>query len=99
MKASKAIETNATKLANQKKAKQVKQLLKIMNELNQDIYICVKDKKHGNVAHFSSDINEFGNFHIAQATSDITIQKIEQFSSQVAKMQDSMLNINQQQSL
>jgi hypothetical protein len=44
MKTSKAIVSETaqqTKLNNMKKAKQVKQLLKIMNELNQDIYICV----------------------------------------------------------
>lgn len=59
-----------------------------MNELNQDIYICVKDKKAGTVHQFSSDINKFGNLHIAQATKDVTLQKIEQFTSQMAKMQD-----------
>jgi mevalonate kinase len=57
-----------TKLENQKRAKQFKQLLKIMNELNQDIYICVQDKKARTVHHFSSDIVKFGNLHIAQAT-------------------------------
>lgn len=41
--------TQQLKLNNQKRAKQFKQLLKIMNELNQDIYICVQDKKAGTV--------------------------------------------------
>lgn len=65
-----------------------------MNELNQNIYICVQDKKAGTVQHFSSDISKFGNLHIAQATKDVTIQKIEQFNSQVAKMQDNQLSVN-----
>ena len=55
----------ATKAANHKKAKQVKQLLRIMNELNQDIYICIQDKKTGSLHQFSSDLNKFGNVHIA----------------------------------
>lgn len=60
-------ETNISqsKLRNQKRAKQFKQFLKLMNELNQDIYICVQDKKAGSVHHFSSDIAKFGNFHVA----------------------------------
>jgi hypothetical protein len=55
-----------SKSANLKKAKQFKQLLRIMNELNQDIYICIKDKKTGSLSQFSSDLNKFGNVHIAQ---------------------------------
>lgn len=68
MKTSKAATSETpsqAKLTNQKRAKQVKQLLKILNELNQDVYICVQDKKAGTVHHFSSDIVKFGNFHIA----------------------------------
>jgi hypothetical protein len=90
--------TQQTKLNNQKRAKQIKQLIKIMNELNQDIYICVQDKKAGTVHQFSSDIVKFGNLHIAKATKDITLQKIEQFNSQVAKMQARMLTSNHQPS-
>lgn len=45
--------------------------------------------------HFSSDINKFGNFHIAEATKDVTLQKIEQFNAQVAKMQDRMIDSDQ----
>jgi hypothetical protein len=54
----------------------------------------VQDKKKGTTQHFSSDITKFGNLHIAQATKDVTLQKIEQFNSQVAKMQDNNLGIN-----
>ena len=37
------------KLANMKRAKQFKQFLRILNELNQNVYICVQDKKKGTV--------------------------------------------------
>jgi hypothetical protein len=67
-----------------------------MNELNQDVYICVQDKKAGTVHHFSTDINKFGNFHIAEATKDVTLQKIEKFNSQVAQMHDRMVAEEQQ---
>lgn len=77
-----------THLKNKKRAKQIKQLIKIMNELNQDIYICVQDRKAGTVHHFSSDIVNFGNFHIAKATKDVAIKKIEHFNAHVSKMQD-----------
>jgi hypothetical protein len=82
---------HSSKLNNQKRAKQLKQFLKILNELNQDVYICVQDKKAGTVHHFSTDINKFGNFHIAAATKDVTLQKIELLNSQVAKMHDRMI--------
>lgn len=98
MKSATATTTSKTpidvKLQNQKRAKQFKQFLRILNELNQDIYICVQDKKKGSVQHFSSDINKFGNLHIASATEDVTLQKIESFNSQVAKMQDNQLQNN-----
>lgn len=70
--------------------------MKIMNELNQDVYICVQDKKAGTVHHFSTDINKFGNFHIAKATKDVTLKKIEHLNSQVAKMHDRMLSEEQE---
>ena len=57
-----------------------------MNDLNHDIYICVKDKKQGTVQHFSSDINQFGNLQIAKETKDITLKKADHFATQVAKM-------------
>lgn len=99
MKATRATATDSTassKLNNQKRAKQLKQFLKILNELNQDVYICVQDKKAGTVHHFSTDINKFGNFHIAAATKDVTLQKIELLNAQVTKMHDRMIAEEQQ---
>jgi len=58
-------QTNELKQQNLKRAKQFKQFLRILNELNQNIYICVQDKKKGTVQHFSTDISKFGNLHIA----------------------------------
>lgn len=84
-------QANEIKQQNLKRSKQFKQFLRILNELNQNIYICVQDKKKGTTQHFSSDITKFGNLHIAQATKDVTLQKIEQFNSQLAKMQDNMV--------
>lgn len=85
-------QANDLKQQNLKRSKQFKQFLRILNELNQNIYICVQDKKKGTIQHFSSDIAKFGNLHIAQATKDVTLQKIEQFNSQLAQMQDNKLN-------
>lgn len=69
-----ATPTTSNKVSNQKRAKQLRQLLRIINEANHNIYICVQDKKAGTVHHYSSDINKFGNLHIAQATKDISLQ-------------------------
>ena len=44
-----------------------------MKELNQDIYICLQDKKAGTVRHFSSDILKFENLEISQAAQDVTL--------------------------
>jgi hypothetical protein len=72
-----------TKSANHKKAKQIKQLLRLMNELNQDIYVCIQDKKTGSLHQFSSDLNKFGNVQIAQQTQEkkVTLHKIEKLNS------------------
>lgn len=87
-----------TKQANHKKAKQFKQLLRMMNELNQDIYICIQDKKSGSIHQFSSDLNKFGNVHIAEQTKEknASLHKIEKFNAQLIKLQDKQLKASRQ---
>lgn len=81
-------QVDSAKQQNQKRAKQLKQFLRLMNELNHDIYICIQDKKRGSVHHYTSDINKFGNLHIVQATKGVSLQKIDQFSSSLVKMME-----------
>lgn len=56
----------APKAHSSKRAKQIKQLLKLVDELNNDIYICIKDKKTHKVHQFSSDLAHFGNRDISK---------------------------------
>jgi hypothetical protein len=89
-------EITKAKLSNQKRAKQLRTLLRIINDANHNIYICVQDKKAGTVTQYSSDLNKFGNLHIAKSTKDIKLQKVEKFTIQLSQMQD---KVNMQKEL
>ena len=44
------------KLVSSKKSKQLKQLFAALSELNHEVYVCIKDKKSGQVTQFASDV-------------------------------------------
>jgi ethanolamine utilization protein EutP (predicted NTPase) len=86
--------TPVKKQAQAEKAKNIKKLLRILNELNHDVYICIQDKKTRKIHQFSSDLVKFGNTHIAEIISkkDLAIQKVSKFNSCLTKIQDKHLN-------
>jgi len=55
----------SSKVVSSKQSIIVKQILDLVGQQNQDLYICLKDKKTGKIHQFSSNVPEFGLSKIA----------------------------------
>lgn len=64
--------TDTTKVVSSKQSSIVKQILDLVGQQNQDLYICLKDKKTGKIHQFSSNVPEFS---LSKITSIVKAQK------------------------
>lgn len=55
----------SSKVVSSKQSIIVKQILDLVSQQNQDLYICLKDQKTGKIHQYSSNVPEFGLSKIA----------------------------------
>jgi len=78
-------QTSTSKLTDSKKQKVLKQMLAIFQQLDQEMYVCIKDKKTGKAAHFSTDKANFG-IEQTQILANKPVLDFDQFSKTVNKL-------------
>ena len=57
--------TESSKVVSTKQSNIIKQILQLVGQENQDLYICLKDKKTSKIHQYSSNVPEFGLSKIA----------------------------------
>ena len=80
--------TLTQKHSHSKRAKMVKQLLGLVNDLGHDIFICLRDRKSDAVTQFSNAPASFRVQEIGQLNKNATVHRVEKFHSKICKLQD-----------
>jgi len=83
-------------LSPHKRNKMVKQLVALANELGQDLYLCLHDRKSDAVTQFSSRPDAFRLENItALASKTATVHKAEKFASKLNKLQEARASLQE----
>ena len=92
--------TESSKVPASKQATIVKQILDLVGQQNQDLYICLKDKKTGKIHQYSSNVPEFSLSKIAslvKAQKKIKSESTQPLDALSEKISDVATQVSQQE--
>lgn len=79
--------TLTQKHSHSKRSKMVKQLLGLLNELEHDVYICLRERKTDILTQFSSSPEAFKIDQIQELVQkSATVHRVEKFHSKICKL-------------